>query len=467
MPGPANRLDNKCQNCLRVFQNIRLKRLPVCAHTVCSKCNPVLLRKQGKLKADQLCPVCAKKPPSNPASKPNPPKSKESPPEVVQIKSPREVEFNNQSKDDQDDSEEDTGADSQSETETDCAICTDELKNPITLPCEHRFCQECFDHWEERASTCPLCRVVVNEEKQRRIDEDRERRRRRRHARNARSVQPPFPDPLYNTRAASAIAASILLIPMIIMFICGNFAVKNCHAMMFIGFPFWTGIHMVIVVCLTLMSVGKSSSTVIVVQIVLVGFGIIFNTMSIFLGCFQLKFTMNSTKIARCDEFDPEPRVLIDIMLISAFVVADAILICMILISMVTLGANPAVCILKRYILPNSNATPHALLHYYPGSFFPHEGHFSTIGLHERVFNIMGFVLSGALLVLATLAFRFCHAFRATGIFIWCPVMELLFALFHLHTFGNPTWCRITTSMIISSFAALTAFIMACFGGGK
>ncbi|XP_075264993.1 uncharacterized protein LOC142357220, partial [Convolutriloba macropyga] len=235
--------DNKCENCQKVFQNVRLKRLPVCSHKVCSKCNPVLLRKQGKLKEDQLCPVCAKKPPVQFVRQKHRPKVT---PREGQATS--QLTADNTRRDDQADEaqtaeSENCGQladDKEVEEETDCAICTEVLKEPITLPCEHQFCKECYEKWEERASTCPLCRTVVNEEKQRRLMEAQNARRLQRRTRTTRSVQPPFPDPLFNTKPASAIATSLLMLPMFAMFTCGNFAVKHCHALMFTGFPFWT-----------------------------------------------------------------------------------------------------------------------------------------------------------------------------------------------------------------------------------
>ena len=136
--------DNKCENCQKVFQNVRLKRLPVCSHKVCSKCNPVLLRKQGKLKEDQLCPVCAKKPPVQFVRQKHRPKVT---PREGQATS--QLTADNTRRDDQADEaqiaeSENCGQladDKEVEEETDCAICTEVLKEPITLPCEHQFCK--------------------------------------------------------------------------------------------------------------------------------------------------------------------------------------------------------------------------------------------------------------------------------------------------------------------------------------
>eukprot|EP01087_Luapelamoeba_hula_P023081 TRINITY_DN8435_c0_g1_i1.p1 TRINITY_DN8435_c0_g1~~TRINITY_DN8435_c0_g1_i1.p1 ORF type:complete len:351 (+),score=48.79 TRINITY_DN8435_c0_g1_i1:69-1055(+) len=42
-----------------------------------------------------------------------------------------------------------------------CAICQEKMKDPIALPCNHIFCEECCGKWFERERTCPLCRTVV------------------------------------------------------------------------------------------------------------------------------------------------------------------------------------------------------------------------------------------------------------------------------------------------------------------
>ena len=45
-----------------------------------------------------------------------------------------------------------------------CGICLESLKNPVCLPCGHKFCDTCFEGWrskyDHRASgrTCPKCR---------------------------------------------------------------------------------------------------------------------------------------------------------------------------------------------------------------------------------------------------------------------------------------------------------------------
>ena len=52
-----------------------------------------------------------------------------------------------------------------------CGICLDALKNPVALPCSHRFCSECLNGWrpkygaksgdKETNTKCPLCREKI------------------------------------------------------------------------------------------------------------------------------------------------------------------------------------------------------------------------------------------------------------------------------------------------------------------
>lgn len=42
-----------------------------------------------------------------------------------------------------------------------CAICQEKMQAPISLRCQHVFCEDCVAEWFERERTCPLCRAVV------------------------------------------------------------------------------------------------------------------------------------------------------------------------------------------------------------------------------------------------------------------------------------------------------------------
>ncbi|XP_034026782.1 RING finger and transmembrane domain-containing protein 2 [Thalassophryne amazonica] len=44
-----------------------------------------------------------------------------------------------------------------------CAICQADFKDPITLLCQHVFCEDCLSLWFDRERTCPLCRSTVIE----------------------------------------------------------------------------------------------------------------------------------------------------------------------------------------------------------------------------------------------------------------------------------------------------------------
>ncbi|KAL5021577.1 hypothetical protein ScPMuIL_000732 [Solemya velum] len=45
-----------------------------------------------------------------------------------------------------------------------CAICTDEMTNPVKLKeCQHKFCQECIASWFKQKPTCPSCGIVYGE----------------------------------------------------------------------------------------------------------------------------------------------------------------------------------------------------------------------------------------------------------------------------------------------------------------
>lgn len=42
-----------------------------------------------------------------------------------------------------------------------CAICQEKMHAPISLRCQHVFCEDCVAEWFERERTCPLCRAIV------------------------------------------------------------------------------------------------------------------------------------------------------------------------------------------------------------------------------------------------------------------------------------------------------------------
>lgn len=42
-----------------------------------------------------------------------------------------------------------------------CAICQEKMHSPVSLRCNHVFCEDCVSEWFERERTCPLCRAVV------------------------------------------------------------------------------------------------------------------------------------------------------------------------------------------------------------------------------------------------------------------------------------------------------------------
>ena len=48
-----------------------------------------------------------------------------------------------------------------------CGICSEELRNPIGLPCLHGFCCECLEDWykvgnhQPNVVSCPACQNTV------------------------------------------------------------------------------------------------------------------------------------------------------------------------------------------------------------------------------------------------------------------------------------------------------------------
>ena len=43
--------------------------------------------------------------------------------------------------------------------EFECAICSELMEAPITLPCGHSFCRGCLRDWVEQSPVCPHCRA--------------------------------------------------------------------------------------------------------------------------------------------------------------------------------------------------------------------------------------------------------------------------------------------------------------------
>ncbi|KAH7618810.1 putative RING finger and transmembrane domain-containing protein 2 [Nannochloris sp. 'desiccata'] len=42
-----------------------------------------------------------------------------------------------------------------------CAICQEDVRNPLRLICGHIFCSDCVEEWLARESSCPMCRREV------------------------------------------------------------------------------------------------------------------------------------------------------------------------------------------------------------------------------------------------------------------------------------------------------------------
>ena len=42
-----------------------------------------------------------------------------------------------------------------------CSICYDEVKNKVSLGCNHSFCKDCIYRWIVKAGNCPMCRSTV------------------------------------------------------------------------------------------------------------------------------------------------------------------------------------------------------------------------------------------------------------------------------------------------------------------
>lgn len=53
-----------------------------------------------------------------------------------------------------------------------CSICMSELKDSITTPCNHEFCNSCLTHWLMTKDSCPMCRHTLGEKKEQNYDEE-------------------------------------------------------------------------------------------------------------------------------------------------------------------------------------------------------------------------------------------------------------------------------------------------------
>lgn len=50
-------------------------------------------------------------------------------------------------------------------SEKSCAICYEEYKNPIVLPCTHVFCGGCLLNWMRNGNVCPECRAPIQSQR--------------------------------------------------------------------------------------------------------------------------------------------------------------------------------------------------------------------------------------------------------------------------------------------------------------
>ena len=55
-----------------------------------------------------------------------------------------------------------------------CSICMSELKDSITTPCNHEFCNSCLTHWLMTKDSCPMCRHTLGEKKEQNYDDEEE-----------------------------------------------------------------------------------------------------------------------------------------------------------------------------------------------------------------------------------------------------------------------------------------------------
>ena len=51
------------------------------------------------------------------------------------------------------------------ESQEECAICIDNLKDPVITHCKHTFCRQCISRVIEVQRKCPMCRNPLSEDK--------------------------------------------------------------------------------------------------------------------------------------------------------------------------------------------------------------------------------------------------------------------------------------------------------------
>jgi hypothetical protein len=42
-----------------------------------------------------------------------------------------------------------------------CSVCFETPYRPVTLDCQHVFCEGCILEWVDREKSCPLCRCTI------------------------------------------------------------------------------------------------------------------------------------------------------------------------------------------------------------------------------------------------------------------------------------------------------------------
>ena len=47
----------------------------------------------------------------------------------------------------------------------DCPICKAPAEQPLSAACDHAFCKSCIEKWGHHATSCPMCRRTMVEDK--------------------------------------------------------------------------------------------------------------------------------------------------------------------------------------------------------------------------------------------------------------------------------------------------------------